>query len=300
MAALSSLTPEEVSRRRWMGRFLRLNGKYESQIKEVLTLGSKDVEKRLSVLESNPTFSAGVRSAQLRLVLREIKIVTAEIFDEIKPIITTGSQASAELAVDALTKEDREYLRAVFDSTGDVESFTQSQIQTARLGVANAISSITRSNKPLSTRVYESRRLANNWVKNTATAGILRNASAREVARDVAKSIKPSTPGGVAYAALRLGRTELNNAFHATAIESAKNRPWIQGMEWHMSAVHVIHKNRQDLCETYDRQVFDIDKTPGKPHPQCRCWVTPQLLPFDLFADKLINGVYDDWIQDAA
>jgi hypothetical protein len=71
-------------------------------------------------------------------------------------------------------------------------------------------------------------------------------------------------------------------------------------MEWHLSAVHQIDPSRMEACESYANQIFDVDKVPAKPHPQCRCFVTPVMEPIDVFINNLTAGQYRDWIENAA
>jgi len=71
----------------------------------------------------------------------------------------------------------------------------------------------------------------------------------------------------VGYAAKRLARTEINNAFHAQAIADVQEKPWVEHVTWHLSKMHKPIPG--DLCETYDGQQFSTDLVPLKPHPQC-------------------------------
>jgi hypothetical protein len=286
------------ARRKWLNKFLNVSEKYDRIIKLILLQGAEDARNRLIDLERNKTFSAGVRAAQIRLAMNEIRIVHAQIFGDMIPIIKDGHKDAAEIASGGLSEIDREYLEAVFKTKGNTQDWIDSQKRSAQLGVAHAISRVTRSDKPLSARVYRSRSLANQWVQRLVTSAILRGEGAKEIAKDVAGHILPSTPGGTSYAALRLGRTELNNAFHATAITQAEDRPWIDEMEWNLSSTHVPQKC---LCETY-RQVrfFPMGNVPEKPHPNCRCFVTPVLEPFDTFLMKYKAGYYRGWTDDVA
>lgn len=294
----------DEARKTWLQRYLRIQGATDTRIRTILIEGADSAESALSALNSNPNFSAGVRSAQLRLVMREIRGVLNDLFGELKPVISDGQGKSAVGAVDAFAKTDREYLVAAFrNSAGslrEIDNFIDGQRTSAQLGVANAISRIQHSDKPLSERVYRTRFLATRWVQNTVTSHVMRGSSAIDIAKDVRRSIRPNTPGGVSYAALRLGRTELNNAFHATSVELAKDRPWVEGMRWNLSQVHEIDPANPEICEQYHTRIFPVDQVPGKPHPQCRCFVTPELEAFDSFLRNLTSGQYRSWISNAA
>jgi hypothetical protein len=279
---------------------MKIQSRTDTRIRTILLEASEDAAKRVTALEKNSTFSAGVRTAQIRLVMKEIKDILSELFDEITPVIRDGQKQEAEAAIDGLTETDRQYLEDVFQNTDTVRDFIDSQKIQAKIQVINAVNRITKSELPLSKRVYRTEALAKNWVQREVTSGIARGSSAKEIAGIVRKYIRPNTPGGVSYAALRLGRTELNNAFHATAITFAQDRPWIQGMEWFLSAVHESDPQRVEVCETYAGQIFEVNSVPAKPHPQCRCFVAPVLETPDVFLSNLTAGQYRDWIDNAA
>ena len=262
--------------------------------------GAEDAAKRVSALENNSTFSAGVRSAQIRLTMNEVKATLKDIFKEVIPVIYDGQRKTAVSAVDAFSETDYKYLKRAFSSTGRVDDFIAGQRLSAQLGIAHAISRVTKTQQPLSTRVYKSQALANNWIHRVVTSSIMRGDSAQDIAKQVKSSIKPNTPGGASYAALRLGRTELNNAFHATSITLSQDRPWVEGMAWNLSKVHTNDTGRVEICEQMAGLIYDVDAVPMKPHPQCRCFVTPQLEPFETFARHLTAGYYRDWMENAA
>lgn len=260
----------DVLRRRWLDRYLTIQNRSDTRVRTVLLQGAEDARNRLLTLEGNTTFSAGVRSAQIRLVMKIVREVHESIFKEVLPIIKDGHGLAADAAVDAFGETDVRYLRAAFSSVGGkrtIDSFVSGQRRQAELSVAHAISRITGSEIPLSRRVYRTRSLANGWVQRIVTSSIMRGDSAADIAKAVRSHILPGTPGGTSYAAMRLGRTEINNAFHATTIELSKDRPWVESNRWNLSSTHLPQGCK---CEKYAQIVFfPVDNTPGKPHPQC-------------------------------
>lgn len=295
-------TDYDTLRRRWLAKYVAAQSKTDTRVRSTLVSSAEDAHKTLLALEKNSTFSAGVRTAQIRLAIRETKAVLHNLFKQIIPILQDGQGDEAEAAADGLRETDREYLTSALSSTDRVGYFLESQRQSARLGVAHAITQLTGSNQPLSARVYRTEYLANNWVSNTIRSSLLRGDSAADLAKAVRRSIRPGTPGGAAYAAMRLGRTELNNAFHATSVEMSKDRPWITGMKWNLSNAHEwegTNSSPVEICERLHGRVFTVEMVPAKPHPQCRCFVTPDLLPFDVFLTHLTAGSYRDWIERA-
>lgn len=283
-------------RKRWLNRYITIQAKADTRLRTVLIEAAEDAHKRVTALENNSTFSAGVRTAQIRLTMAVIKDVNDSIFRDTAKIIKDGYGQSAKAAVDAFTETDRDYLRAAFSSVGRksaIDSFVSGQRRQAEIGVAHVVSKLFHSDIPLSKRVYRSRSLANGWVQRAVTSAIVRGDSAAQIAMAVRSHIRPNTRGGVSYAAMRLGRTEINNAFHGTTIELSKDRPWVEQNRWNLSK---IHEPQGCKCEHYARiGVFSVEDTPAKPHPQCRCFITPELEPFESFVTHLNAGYYRDW-----
>ena len=294
------MTDFDVLRQRWLNRYIAVQTKTDTKIRTVLVEGAEDAQKKINALEKKTTFSSGVRTAQVRAVMKVVREVLNDVFGQVTPIIFDGQKQEAVAAVDGFTSTDRDFLRAALGSTGAVDDFIASQRLQAKIQVAHTVNRITKSERILSQRVYRTRALANRWVQRDVNSGILRGDSARDIAKTVRRHIRPSTAGGVSYAALRLGRTELNNAFHATAISLAEDRPWVQGMQWHLSQVHTFDPNKIEICETYSKKVFLVSKVPPKPHPQCRCFITPVLESSDSFIRRLTAGEFNDWIENAA
>ena len=290
-------------RRRWLTRYLKVERERDIEVKSLLIEAANSTQNKIILLNKKPSFSTKTRIEQLRLSLAEIRAELRDVFNDLTPIIRDGSQDAAVVAVDAQGATDRPYLRRAFGETGLVDNYLKIERNSARLGVQAAIANHTKSNLPLSRRVYRSFGLANNWVKRQVTIGILRGDSADDIAKTVRSSINPDVPGGVSYAARRLARTEINNAFHATSIALSEDRPWIEGMAWNLSSVHKWHGTRNapvEICEQYAAKKWTVETVPSKPHPQCRCFVTPIVEPFDVFMRHLTAGQYRDWIENAA
>lgn len=294
------MTSKEELDATWLIPFTTLQRRYEMRIRTVLLSASQDAEKAVLALSKKQTFSSGVRIAQIRLLIEELQPILKELFNDAIPVIANGQQDAGVLAVNKFSETDADYLAKAFSQSGSVRDFVDGQRQSARVGIRQAISSITRSDYDLSSNVYTTRALANRWLKNQVTGLVLRGESAQTIARVVRASIRPNTPGGVAYAALRLGRTELNNAFHATAVDLAKDRPWVTGINWNLSSVHSHTSDKKEICEQYAEMTWTPKTVRPKPHPQCRCYVTPALVPYEQFVQNLTAGKYRSWIREAA
>jgi hypothetical protein len=289
-----------VLRKRWWNRYLSVQTKTDTQIRTVLVNGATDAQDRINSLANNPTFSAGVRTTQLKLALAEVKKSHNDIFNELLPIITTGQQSEASAAMDGLSETDLQYIRSATASLSAANDFLKSAKASALLGVTHALSRVQHTDTPLSARVFRTQSLANRWVQNAINNALIKGDSANDLAKEVKKHILPTTPGGTSYAALRLGRTELNNAFHATAVVASQDRPWITGNRWNLSATHITDPHKIEVCDRMAGQLYPVDSTPGKPHPQCRCWISPELITIEQFNHNLTSGQYKTWMDNNA
>lgn len=282
-------------RQRWLARYLLVEDKGLSVINGILMDAAQDAFKQISELEGRENIGSIARVSQLASTMRIIREINHASFRQIGSAIRDSSQDAAIAAVDALGEEESRFTKAIFGSSGAQQDWLDSQRNSAALGVTHAISRYLGASVPLSRRVYRSESLANGYVERIVNSAIVQGASASEIAKRVRTHINPATPGGVSYAAKRLGRTELNNAFHATTIHLMQDRPWIDYAEWNLSKRH--DQLTGCKCEEYARQrLFPVSQIPRKPHPQCRCWASSHLIDDDTFFHNLQIGMYDDYI----
>ena len=147
----------------------------------------------------------------------------------------------------------------------------------------------------LSERVYMNDVATVNRVGRIIDESLAMGRSAKEIAAEVRGFISPDTPGGVSYAAMRLARTEINNAYHDTVKEKMKKRPWVEGIDWNLSGSHPCH----DICDEYaEKSPWDKAEVPSKPHPQCLCYITAALPSNEKFIDNLFEGKYNGWLKE--
>jgi hypothetical protein len=162
-----------------------------------------------------------------------------------------------------------------------IRLLTQSGIEhPTQRGIQNAMARMQgRSYRPLSRKVYHTAALSKGQLNRMINYHLARESSGRELAHDVRQFVRPDVSGGIRSASLRLGRTELNNAFHAVSVDQARKNPYVTGMRWHTSGSHP----RPDHCDDYAGQVFELHEVPNKPHPNCFCYVTPETITSSQF-----------------
>lgn len=154
---------------------------------------------------------------------------------------------------------------------------------------------------PLSRRVYGNINVWTRKVDQQISLGLLQGESAEEMAKRITPFINPKVMGGVKYAAFRLGRTELANAFHQTTIRGTREMPWVRGYKWNKSSSH----RHGDICDEYAENdhdglgpgVFKKANVPGKPHPQCLCYLTVVGMTDDEFVKAYKKGRFNDYMS---
>jgi hypothetical protein len=205
-------------------------------------------------------------------------------------VAANGVERGAVAASESFAKLMRIYLSSMGVDAASVEAMILAQ---GRAGIA-ALLARGAANIPLSQQVYRTSVQSGQQLDRMLNALILNGASAKEIAQRVYKFVDPLTPGGSSYAAMRLGRTELNNAFHTTSKQRYQDNPFIDGVKWSLSKSHP----KPDLCDQYAGKVFDPDEVPDKPHPQCFCYLEPQVPSDAQFKREFKAGKYDGYIDN--
>lgn len=260
--------------------YLREQLVVDSQMRQVLELAARQSSARINQLRltKGDGIGARVRVDQLSAVLVMLGGIQQDTWvNKIQGIIQRALPRAERAAAGSLSVVEAVLERAVGErrAASLIESFRRSVQQGLQLDR-------TRRAQALSPRVYRNAALSRGAVERMIRAGIIQGLSARELAADVRQYISPSTPGGVSYAAMRLARTELNNAFHEAQKEIGE-APWIRAVKWNLSATHRTRvRGGRDKCdELAEQDIYEYgpgrypaDRIPDKPHPHCLCFIT--------------------------
>jgi hypothetical protein len=226
---------------------------------------------------------------------REMAVLWSRLGDA----ISAGREAAAAAAVEGMMNVD--LLKTVLPAR-DLNLLRRSLERSAVQNLEVAESRVLLSKIPLAESVYRNEALSSGKIDRIVDDALSRGASAAELARDVRAFVNPNTRGGVRYAAQRLGRTELNNAFHATQVRQAQQQPWVTAVKWELSGSHPV----PDECNEYAEGVFYAGGKPGewkpedvpaKPHPNCLCFTTPVDIGREAFVDGLLKGDFDAYLE---
>jgi hypothetical protein len=236
-----------------------------------------------------------IRAAQYQQITAGLESLSAQMWVGTGKITTAGEYAMAELAADQVL--DLDLLSGVPPHA--IEQYVQLTSWQARTTVDSIISRRT-NGYTLAERIYANGKVSTKQVGRIVEKGLAQQVSAKELAGRVRGFYRPDVPGGASYAAMRLARTEINNAHHHTAMRLTQDKPWVTGYKWNLSSSHP----KPDPCdrlahhdEGLGEGVFAKTNQPDRPHPQCLCYVTHMYVDDDVLVNNIATGAYDDYFD---
>lgn len=263
------------------------------EIRRIMRGAASEADKILRTLDGQEGITSKVRSAQLSMAKAQAE-AWKSVGDATKVGIGDAFDASAEFM--------SQFDTALFDSVGMNSTFWRhSMLATSRAGI-DAFIARTENRMTLSDRVYRNSALSKGYVDRAINQGLILGKTVAEIKKDVIGFIHPDTPGGASYAAQRLARTEVVTAYHEASKARYIESPWVERVKWNLSGAH----SRPDECNEYADSVnhrgFQAGQwlpteVPAKPHPNCLCYVTPEVMDLDTFAKNFNKGKYDAHID---
>lgn len=251
-------------------RYLTVQAKLDRELSQILRQAARDTER---MILRQP---GSVRSMQLQLVLQQIRRIQQELWVQGVGESVADALQGAEEAAERSARALDTYLTSIA-GTKQSQALIASFESTVERGL---VVDAGRIPPELSTRVYRNADIASGRIERIIRSALIRGLSAKELAKEVKAFIDPATRGGASYAAMRLGRSELNSAFHQQQIIQA-DRDWVKGVKWNLSRSHP----KKDDCDTLashneglGRGVWNKRNVPDKPHPQCLCFMTYEMV----------------------
>lgn len=297
--ALTAPTPQD-----WRTQQAIVLQQADAAVIRLLKRAQRDINAQLREIRSRPAgIGRDVREAQLQLVRRNLSEQLGKTWRELGNLVEARRAEAVARAINYQKQLDTfKLLGANVPGGSDIaENIARAEAFQSSQGIDRMMARTTgASYVPLSRRVYNSNVGINSQVDRMINSALARGLSVDEFARELQPFIDPNTPGGIRYAALRLARSEINNAAHAQAVSSVQGQPWIKKMKWNRSKSHP----RRDICDTiaeggpYGDGTYDKTAVPVKPHPQCFCFPTAvDEESDDDFLDSLVGGEFDDYLD---
>lgn len=253
-------------------------------------------------IANTPGIGATIRRQQLQLIRQQLKLAMADTWRNIGDKTRARRHQAAARVINLNAAQDAFLLvsAGVPGGAAIASAIAQAEIDAAKSSIDRMMARASgASHVDLSERVYNSNVSLNSQIDTQVNSALARGLSAREFAREVSGFINPNTPGGIRYAAMRLSRTEINNAAHAVAINAVQDKPWVDQMKWRLSGSHP----RPDICNQYASGgvagdgMYSKGSVPAKPHPHCFCYVTPEPVDEEQFMDSLFGGKYNAYLE---
>lgn len=279
--------------------YLKVQRTSDRELVAILSRSYQRINRELKALEQRHGIGAAVRREQLLLTQVYLQREIADLWLALGRTVQARKADAAAAAIEAMYPA--KLLRAVMPKD-DIDFLIRGAQSAAREHSSTLATRLEISRIPLAESVYQNRQLATGKIDSIVNEALARGASARELARDVRAYVRPDVRGGVRYAALRLGRSELNNAFHAQQVQSGIETPWTTGLRWNLSGSHP----KPDECNQYAEDthergkpagVYSPENVPPKPHPNCLCFTTPVPVERDEFIAAYESGAYDSFVD---
>lgn len=262
--------------------YMRRQTQVDAEMRKALREAARAARAEIAKLEGKTNVGSRVRLLQLRLQEQQLRM-----WQRAGVIIEDGMSHAVDDVAELQTKFAQEQMARI---GVPVNSQLARSMQATAQSTINNYLARAHHGMTLSQRVYKNGQVASGRIDRIINNALLQGKSARELAKDVYKFINPATPGGSSYAAMRLGRTELNNAFHESSKASASANPTVSKMEWLLSASHP----KPDECDNLVGK-YNVDDVPEKPHPQCFCYVTPVPMSHAELIRRMNRGEFDAW-----
>lgn len=288
--------------RRALQPYLRVQRVADKAILDELAAALRDAERHLSRIEGAGV-GAQVRRDQIRANVVAIKREIEATWKRVLTVVFNTRGDAAAAAAEAAAIYESDLFRQAGPGPRERRIAYQKSLEAeARQGVDTLRSRLSTSRLQLAESVYQNIALSNGKIDRIVNSGLARGLSAKEIAQDVHMYIRPDVRGGVRYAAMRLARTELNNAFHAKQAALNAEKPWVEATKWNLSGSHP----EPDACDDYAGRAhfngggpgeFRTGDVPPKPHPQCLCFLTPVMVEEREFISSLRNGAYDSYLS---
>lgn len=261
--------------------------------REVLALLRAAKRRVDAILNDLPAGAQGIRRAQLEHTRAKLLAEQATLFERLGDVVSARRARAASRSARLSAAADNALL-ALVGKGAQGQFLYESALQVSQRQIEAAMARMRLSALPLSKRIYNTSVWMNGRLGKLINETLATGLNAKEFAKRARDWFNPNTPGGVRYAAMRLARTEINNAFHAMSAEKYANTPWINEVQWNLSKSHP----KPDICNVVAADSpFPADRVPARPHPQCMCYITPKPIEEDEFIDNFLNGDYDDFLD---
>ncbi len=280
-------------------RQLNLIGNQAIIYDKVLRDASIEIGK---LLEGMAGANDTIKIARLTALKRELDAIIDNTIDNLRDFIVKDIGQSAQIATNGRINAG---MALIYDMNPELaqaipKAFAKVPIDAVRAVLAR----MEDDGKTFSDRIWDLRGRSKTVISETVARGVVRGESARNLAKQIEPYLRgfqemkgKLSPeeldnwadiwkqqrrkrGDLRYNAMRLARTENNNAYREASVMSAERAPWVDGIKWNLSASHP----KPDICDVYaSRDIDGLGKGVYKPnntprdHPNGLCFLTEKL-----------------------
>lgn len=281
-------------------RFVKREAATAREIKEIYRRVAAELRSEIEALTPGT-----LRRSHLIALERLLERAASQLNNRIIAAITAGIYLAVDEAVSGSEEVAGDILSGVFDRVEVKWLFAD----ISQRAVLSFLSRARPDGLKLSDRVWRISQHARTALQKLVEDAVARGLDSRQLARRVQQYLQPGVwtamkaetrrnlgvPKDVSYEAMRLARTEINNAFHEGTVNAYRTIPSARGVYWRLSARHVL----PDVCDDYASHngngFWPKGEEPAKPHPQCWCVILPAMEDPDEFKDRL-----KQWMSDPA
>jgi hypothetical protein len=276
-----------TARKRWEQGVIATTADVRSTFKRAVSSLGQDIAR--------PGISA-LRQTHWSGIMASLDQFERNLNDGILQAVRSGIRLSVGQGTAGMHKVARSLLGGTF-GTGGIDAMFSGINERATVAL------ITRTGPDglqLSDRVWNASAHARGAVQSLVQVAVARGEDPRRLARELDRYVLQDarTPQRdatrrlrklpkVSYPAMRLARTEMQNAFHESHIMANQATPSYLGIFWRLSKEHPV----PDICDDYATHNGDgfwpKGQEPTKPHPHCFCYSVPKLEDTQDFLQRL-------------
>ena len=308
-------------------QFLELLEELEGNYQDISEkLKNKIRNTALDYAKADGTFS----KADIDRIKRELSNHSSWLASEMKDFLDENIKESASIAIRG-QDDATEYLLQQLASQEGIEKLVDNALQGVnddsillQVRYGNGLQEQVRQavwnsrwaddSKKLSDRIWDIKEYTDQGLQDMIEQSVNQGKSAAEFSRAVEEFLEESGPswttgikpsvtgrGSIDYNALRLARSETQNAYRRSQKLSAQKSTVTKAIKWNLSNSHPTYppsysyKGYNEICNYMAEDnhhnlgagVYPPDEIPITPHPQCMCYWTDVLYKDDELINKL-------------
>lgn len=231
-----------------------------AELRRILEQAADEIEQELAG-QAGEGAGEAVQRAQAEAIARAVKQHLKGDWDSISSVLSEARKLAATASVQAFYEQISGPMSDLLGKDG-LNSLISAESVRASNTINTVMARLSDSRRSLSQQVWATQAMSNRWLDSKINQALARGWDARRLADEVREFVNPNTPGGASYAAMRLARTEINNAFHSQTIEQMWNSGVVEYVKWNLSRSHPD----RDICDDLAEHRLS-EPIPGAPDP---------------------------------